>query len=238
MAIVSEKCVQVPLLKLSDLFGEKFSVLIAHLVGGAIESQNGDRVVESEASLLVGVGLKVGVEGGEEFGTEGFLGHLDFVAGDLAEFFEPFEKAIWFCVGAEGDGVLEEEEGDSGEGDIFFCFHWFYPFLREIWSSLSCWSETSLGHPVMGQAAVAVLGKAMTSRMLSNPPRSIRIRSNPRAMPPWGGVPYWRAFRKNPKRFWISSWGSWRSWKIFSWICGLWIRMLPLPSSTPLRTRS
>ena len=53
--------------------------------------------------------------------------------------------------------------------------------------------------------ARAVFGKGITSRRLSAPARIIAMRSRPRAMPPWGGVPYSRASRKNPKRARASS---------------------------------
>ena len=49
------------------------------------------------------------------------------------------------------------------------------------------------GAPVIRSVARCVLGKAMQSRMLSSPPKSITTRSMPRAMPPCGGAPNCKA---------------------------------------------
>jgi len=56
-------------------------------------------------------------------------------------------------------------------------------------SSLSWRSSTGHGASDIRQVARAVLGKAITSRRLSAPVRSISMRSRPSAMPPCGGVP-------------------------------------------------
>ena len=68
-------------------------------------------------------------------------------------------------------------------------------FNSSNWSS-----ETELGDSSMGDVAEVVFGKAITSRILLLPVRSITMRSNPKAIPPCGGVPYFRASNKNPKR--------------------------------------
>ena len=57
-----------------------------------------------------------------------------------------------------------------------------------------------LGASTIRSIALAVFGKAMTSRRLVAPARIMTIRSRPSAMPPCGGVPYSRASRKKPKR--------------------------------------
>src|SRR5262245_14661335 len=67
-----------------------------------------------------------------------------------------------------------------------------------MWSSRSCCSLTSVGASVSGSAAVCVLGKAITSRMLSAPAISIAIRSRPKAIPPCGGQPNLSASSRNP----------------------------------------
>ncbi len=45
----------------------------------------------------------------------------------------------------------------------------------------------TLGEPSIRQAALALFGNAMVSRMLSRPPISMTMRSRPSPMPPWGG---------------------------------------------------
>src|SRR5271170_4235585 len=53
----------------------------------------------------------------------------------------------------------------------------------------SSWSEsTPAGASHIKSTALAVLGKAITSRMLDSPAINALMRSQPRAMPPWGGV--------------------------------------------------
>jgi len=51
-------------------------------------------------------------------------------------------------------------------------------------SSCNCRGSTGPGAPVIRSVARWVLGKAIVSRMLSSPPKSITSRSIPRAMPP------------------------------------------------------
>lgn len=50
-------------------------------------------------------------------------------------------------------------------------------------------ASTSEGAPSIRSEARCVLGKAITSRMLSLPAKSITQRSRPSAIPPWGGAP-------------------------------------------------
>jgi len=52
--------------------------------------------------------------------------------------------------------------------------------------------------------AFCVLGKAITSRILSWSERIAVSLSNPNAIPPCGGAPYLNASNKKPKRFWAS----------------------------------
>ena len=54
------------------------------------------------------------------------------------------------------------------------------------------------GAAVIRQLAFVVFGKAMTSRILSVPARSMTKRSMPNAMPPWGGVPKLSASNRKP----------------------------------------
>ena len=63
-------------------------------------------------------------------------------------------------------------------------------------TSRSCCSETGPGAPSSRSCALAFIGKAMTSRMLSSPVSSITIRSMPGAMPACGGAPYLNALYK------------------------------------------
>ena len=65
--------------------------------------------------------------------------------------------------------------------------------------------RTAPGASIIKSAADAVFGNAITSRMLSVPANTISRRSIPGAMPPWGGVPYSSASRKNPNRSRASS---------------------------------
>ncbi len=94
-------------------------------------------------------------------------------------------------------------------------------------SSRSWASLTSEGASVIRSVALAVFGKAMTSRMEGSPARIEMIRSRPRAMPPWGGVPACSASRKKPKRLRASSSEIESSLKIRAWRSESWIRMLP-----------
>src|SRR5690606_4996024 len=76
---------------------------------------------------------------------------------------------------------------------------------RRMFSSRSCASSTGEGASVRRQDALAVLGKAITSRRELAPHINITRRSKPGAIPPWGGAPYWRASRRKRKRRWASS---------------------------------
>ncbi|GAH30378.1 unnamed protein product, partial [marine sediment metagenome] len=58
--------------------------------------------------------------------------------------------------------------------------------------------EGCLSVPSSKPFPVRVFGKAITSRILSRPSRTIQILSIPGAIPPWGGAPYCRAFRRYP----------------------------------------
>ena len=61
------------------------------------------------------------------------------------------------------------------------------------------WSwKTELGAPSINDIAEVVLGNAITSLILLVPASNITNRSNPNAIPPWGGVPYLSASIKNP----------------------------------------
>src|SRR6185312_11333668 len=81
--------------------------------------------------------------------------------------------------------------------------------LAQFWvfkcSSRNCFGSTVEGDPAMRSTALAVFGKAITSRIDDSPARIATIRSSPRAMPPWGGVPYSSASRKKPNRSFASS---------------------------------
>ncbi len=65
-------------------------------------------------------------------------------------------------------------------------------------SSSNCSLLVSEGAPVRRQAAFWVLGKAMTSRMDASRHNSMTSRSNPIAIPPWGGAPESRADSRKP----------------------------------------
>ena len=55
--------------------------------------------------------------------------------------------------------------------------------------SASAPGASGFGAPVMGSEPDWVLGKAMTSRMLSSPAKMATSRSIPTAKPAWGGAP-------------------------------------------------
>src|SRR5471032_267679 len=74
-----------------------------------------------------------------------------------------------------------------------------------MWSSRSCFASTGDGALAIRSTALAVFGKAITSRIDDSPARMATIRSRPRAMPPCGGVPYSSASRKKPKRSFVDS---------------------------------
>src|SRR3984957_2768534 len=56
-------------------------------------------------------------------------------------------------------------------------------------ASLRCWAVIGVGAPVSGSWPEAAFGNAITSRIESRPVSSIISRSQPNAMPPWGGGP-------------------------------------------------
>src|SRR5882724_4903705 len=105
-------------------------------------------------------------------------------------------------------------------------------------SSMSCSSLAVPGASVSGSQAVWVLGKAMTSRMLGAPVMSITSRSMPKAMPPWGGQPDFKASSRKPN-FCLASSSLMPSIRntaaCMSWS---WIRMEPPPNSVPFSTMS
>src|SRR6185312_6387639 len=81
--------------------------------------------------------------------------------------------------------------------------------LAQFWvfkcSSRNCFGSTVEGDPAMRSTALAVLGNAITSRIDDSPASRATMRSSPSAIPPCGGVPYWSASRKKPKRSFASS---------------------------------
>jgi len=81
-------------------------------------------------------------------------------------------------------------------------------------NSISCSTLTRDGASVSGQAAFCVFGKAITSRIESAPVIIITNRSKPKAIPPWGGVPYSKASSRKPNLFRASSSPSPRALKI------------------------
>ena len=67
-------------------------------------------------------------------------------------------------------------------------------------SSRSCFSETGCGLFIIGSCAFWFIGKAITSRMFSEPVSSITMRSTPGATPACGGAPYLNALASAGKR--------------------------------------
>jgi len=65
--------------------------------------------------------------------------------------------------------------------------HSFLPTFNSRYKSRSCFGSTPPGESVMRQVPLAVLGNAITSRMLGVPQRIAISRSKPSAMPPCGG---------------------------------------------------
>ena len=78
----------------------------------------------------------------------------------------------------------------------------------------------------------------MMSRIDSYPPSSMTIRSQPNAMPPCGGAPYWKASSRKPNFSCACSWLSPITRKTRSWTSRRWIRIDPPPISFPLQTMS
>ncbi len=94
------------------------------------------------------------------------------------------------------------------------------------------------GAPVSGSYPLPVFGNAMTSRIESVPDSSAQMRSQPNAIPPCGGAPYFSPSSRKPN---------------FSCACSRlrpitantrsctersWIRIDPPPISLPLQTMS
>ena len=83
---------------------------------------------------------------------------------------------------------------------IFFQEHVHPTYFdwMEIPNSASCEPSTLLGASVSRSLALAVFGNAIVSRRFVEPDNNMTIRSNPKAIPPCGGVPYSNASNKNP----------------------------------------
>ena len=79
--------------------------------------------------------------------------------------------------------------------------------------------------------AEVVLGKAITSRILLVPANSITSLSKPKAIPPWGGVPYFSASIKNPNLSCASFLSIPSISKIERCNSGSWIRIEPPATS-------
>ena len=88
-----------------------------------------------------------------------------------------------------------------------------------------------VGAPVNGSAPEAAFGKAITSRIVSAPARSITTRSQPNAMPPCGGGPYLNASSRKPNWERASSGDSPITSKTCCCIDERWIRIDPPPIS-------
>jgi hypothetical protein len=65
----------------------------------------------------------------------------------------------------------------------------FFATFTSMCRSRNCLGETAAGESVIRSVPLAVLGKAITSRMLGVPQRMRNQRSKPSAMPPCGGAP-------------------------------------------------
>ena len=78
----------------------------------------------------------------------------------------------------------------------------------------------------------------MTSRIEVSPASSITTRSQPKAMPPCGGAPYWNASRRKPNFSCACSGVIPISANTRSCTSRRWIRIDPPPISLPLQTMS
>ena len=85
----------------------------------------------------------------------------------------------------------------------FFAIISYPSMLME--SSLSCALSTSAGAPDISSLEFETLGKAITSRRLSQPQSSIVRRSSPMPIPPCGGAPKRNASVKKPNFAYASS---------------------------------
>ena len=76
--------------------------------------------------------------------------------------------------------------------------NYFFLSIILMFKSDNCSEDTELGDSSINEDADVVFGNAMTSRILFEPYKIIINLSEPKAMPPCGGVPYFRASTKNP----------------------------------------
>src|SRR5450830_1147252 len=109
---------------------------------------------------------------------------------------------------------------------------------KRICSSRNCFSSTSDGALVKRSCARWVLGKAITSRIESEPVIMVTMRSRPKARPPCGGAPYCRASSRKPNFSCASSASIFRARNTLLWTSSRWIRIEPPPSSQPFKTMS
>ena len=72
-------------------------------------------------------------------------------------------------------------------------FVYFFCSTILICTSSSCFCSTGEGAFISKSRALAFMGKAMTSRMLTVSEMSMTMRSTPGATPAWGGAPYSKA---------------------------------------------
>src|SRR6476620_1257982 len=105
-------------------------------------------------------------------------------------------------------------------------------------ASLRCSGVIGAGAAVSGSKPPPDFGKAMTSRIDSEPARRATMRSQPNAIPPCGGAPNAKASRRKPNFSCASSCERPMTWKTRSWMSRRWIRMEPPPISLPLQTMS
>src|SRR5512140_1018881 len=96
----------------------------------------------------------------------------------------------------ERDVLEVDEERDPS----FFVqsAHWLLLGTRRRESSERSSSCTGAGAPSIKELKLVLLGNAMVSRNELRPARSMTRRSRPRAIPPCGGAPYWKALRRKP----------------------------------------
>ena len=78
----------------------------------------------------------------------------------------------------------------------------------------------------------------MTSRIESSRASRATMRSQPNAMPPCGGAPYWKASSRKPNFSCASSAPIPITWKTRCCTDWSWMRMEPPPISLPLHTMS
>ena len=94
------------------------------------------------------------------------------------------------------------------------------------------------GAAVSGSNPPPDFGNAMTSRMESDPVSRDTMRSQPKAMPPWGGAPKPNASSRNPNFSCACSSLIPITAKTRSCTSLRWMRMEPPPISLPLQTMS